>query len=54
MMFYWYVLLGYEEALWTKKLEIVRFWSFLSYLITTVLCGLMNMYLNFTKKNYIE
>ena len=37
------ILLGYEEALWSKKLEIshasqmiVRFWFFLSYLITTV------------------
>ena len=37
------MLLGYEKALWPKKLEIshasqiVRFWFFLSYLITTVL-----------------
>ena len=42
------LLLGYEEALWSKKLKIhishgsqnqtiVRFWFFFSYLITTVL-----------------
>ena len=38
------ILLGYEEALWPKRLEIshasqtiVRFWFFLSYLITTVI-----------------
>jgi hypothetical protein len=39
------ILLGYEEAIWPKELEmpvkfgqmIVRFWFFLSYLITTVL-----------------
>ena len=34
------ILLGYEKTLWSKKLDIshaiVRFWFFLSYLITTV------------------
>ena len=32
------ILLGYEEALWPKKTGVmqVKFWFFLSYLITTV------------------